>query len=146
MNLFAFRNREIFYMDVTDICRIAVEVDDDSIQQVGRICFVMNFFYFLFNNTLNHIGVLQFDSYGCGYFFTGNQSLEVQSHQLFLNWIIINVLYQGIDFFAFDVQINLSSFFICFNEFCGLGTIELKCYWLFHFFSTKNSCDVTLTS
>ena len=48
-------------MDVTDICRIAVEVDDDSIQQVGRICFVMNFFHFLLNNTLNHIGVLQFD-------------------------------------------------------------------------------------
>lgn len=32
------------------------------------------------------------------------------------------------------------------NEFGCLGTVKLKCYRLFHFFSTKNSCDVTLTS
>ena len=133
-------------MDVTDISRIAIEVDDDGIQQVGWICFIVDFLHLLFNNTLNQFCMLQFDSYGCGYFFTGNQCLEVQSHQLFLNWIIIDILYQGIYFFAFDVQINLSSFFICFNEFRSLGSVKLKCYRLFHFFSTKNSCDVTLTS
>lgn len=114
MNVFAFRNREVFYMNVTDVCRIAVEVDDDGVKKVGRICFVVDLFHFLLNDTLNHVGVLQFDSDCCGNLLTGYQCLEIQSHQLFFNWIIVNVLYQGINFFAFDVQVNLCTFFICF--------------------------------
>ena len=36
-------------MDVTDISRIAIEVDDDGIQQVGWICFIVDFLHLLFN-------------------------------------------------------------------------------------------------
>ena len=140
----AFRNDQIFYMEFTDIRGKGLEVNDDGVQHVGRICFIVNLIQRLLYDTLSGILIFQNDLNRGGDGLTGDQSLEIQSHDLFLHGIIVDIFYKGIDLFSVEIKHYLSTFFVGFDKAEGFRLRELNGSRLLHFFSVKDAADETV--
>ena len=142
----AFRNDQIFYMEFTDIRGQGLEVNDDGVQHVGRICFIVNLIQRLLYDTLSGILIFQNDLNRGGDGLTGDQSLKIQSHDLFLHGIIVDIFYKGIDLFSVEIKHYLSTFFVGFDKAEGFRLRELNGSRLLHFFSVKDAADETVAS